>query len=49
LGGEFGKEGQVALLPGGEGGAGFGDGCHQSFVICEESERTTFKGEAEMA
>jgi hypothetical protein len=48
-GGEFRKEGKVALLPGGKRGASFGNGGDKGFVVSEQGEQTTFKEEAEVA
>jgi hypothetical protein len=47
--GELRKEEKVMLLRVGEGGARFGDGCHQRFVICEKRELAAFKEKTEMA
>jgi hypothetical protein len=48
-GGEFRKEGKVALLSGGKRSASFGNGGDKGFVISEQGEQTAFEEEAEVA
>jgi hypothetical protein len=47
-GGEFRKEGEVTLLPGGKWGASLGNGGNEGFVISKQGERTAFKEETEV-